>query len=78
MKEFILDKSPNFGEAKVTLKDATGKKTNYVLRHDKQNVCVFSVEQAGIETDHVVFTPQELRALYLLICVPICVPPAKD
>lgn len=62
MKNFILDTNPKFGEAKVTL-----NKTDYHLKSIKGNGCVFAVFQDGVERDEVIFSPQDLKALYLLL-----------
>jgi hypothetical protein len=71
MKNFLIDSKPNFGEAKCTLKDEKGNPTTYLLRQIKGNGCVFDVinGNAGVETDCVTFSKQDLRALYCLLTV---------
>ena len=64
MKDFLLDKCPNFGEVKVTL----GKDT-YELRRCKNNGCILSVWEGGFQRDEVVFTMQDLRAFFMLLTV---------
>ena len=62
MKNFILDTNPKFGTAKVTI-----NKDTYTLTRIKNNGCVLKVEENGVDRDSVVFTMQDLRALFLLI-----------
>ena len=69
MKDFILDRCPNFGEVKVTLKDKLGKDVEYILHRVKSNGCVLSVFENGTERDQITFTPLDLKALYLLVTI---------
>jgi hypothetical protein len=68
MKDFILDRCPNFGEVKELVKDEkTGKESLYILRRVKTNGVILAVYENGIERDEVVFTQQDLRALFRMI-----------
>jgi hypothetical protein len=70
MKNFLLDKTPNFGETKVTLKDDHGRDHHYTLERVRNNGCIFSETTDGITTDDVVLTMSACRALFLLLNVP--------
>jgi len=67
MKNFLLDSSPNFGEVKCTIKDDKGKGHGYTLSRVRNNGCILSVTEDGIERDSVVFTMTDLKALFCLL-----------
>jgi hypothetical protein len=69
MKNYLLDKNPNFGEVKCTLKDDKGKEHHYALERVRNNGCVLSVTEDGVERDSVVFTMIDCRALFMLLTV---------
>jgi hypothetical protein len=69
MKNYLLDKTPNFGETTVVLKDNKGKKHYFKLERVRNNGCIFSETSDGIEGDDVVLTMDACRALYLLLTV---------
>lgn len=69
MKNFLLDRTPNFGETKVTLKDDHGKDHHYKLERIHGNGCIFSETSGGTTADDVVLTMNACRALYLLLNV---------
>ena len=64
MKNFLLDQKPNFGEAKLSLNGI-----DYKLVRVKGNGCYLQVSQDGVEKDHVIFSQQDLKALFLMLCV---------
>jgi hypothetical protein len=68
MKSFLPDIKPNFGEAKVTLKDDSGNATDYQLVSIKGNGCYFSASKDGVETSYITFSRQDLKALFLMLC----------
>jgi hypothetical protein len=70
MKDFILDRCPNFGEVIETVNDTiTGKVTTYILQRIKTNGCTLKVFENGFLRDEVTFTQQDLRALFRLITI---------
>jgi len=68
MKNFILDSNPNFGEAKCSMKDDNGKKTDYRLVSVKGNGLFLSVEENGVQKDCISFSRQDLKAMFMLLC----------
>lgn len=69
MRDFIFDAKPKTTEESVSLKNDAGKCCDYKLKRVKNNGCVFAMFEGGMERDSVVFTMQDLRALYLLLTV---------
>lgn len=67
MKNFLLNSNPNFGEVKTTLKDESKKFSDYTLQNAKNDRYVFMVTEDGMVRDHVIFTRQDLKALYCLL-----------
>jgi hypothetical protein len=68
MRQFILDKTPNFNNAKVTVDNFT-----YELKRIKNNGCYLSVtNHEGIERDQITLTTSDMRALYCLLTVNEC------
>lgn len=66
---FLLDECPNFGEESVELTDESKHATKYSLRRVKGNGCILTVLKNGAEIDQITYSPQDLRALYLLLHV---------
>jgi hypothetical protein len=69
MKGFIMDACPRFGETSVSLKDDQGNVSDYHLKRMKNNGCILSIDLHGVERDSIVFTMQDLRAIYMLLTV---------
>lgn len=70
---FLLDECPRFGENYTELKDdpenPKSPVSRYELKQIKGNGCVLTVNRSGAQVDQVMFSPQDLRALYLLLHV---------
>jgi hypothetical protein len=68
MRQFILDKTPKFGEAKVTMDGFS-----YKLTRINGNGCYLSVTDSnGLERDQITLTTTDMRALFCLLTVNEC------
>lgn len=66
---FLLDECPRFAKDSVTLKDDKGNATTYELARVKGNGCILTVSKSDAQIDQITFSEQDLRAIYLLLCV---------
>lgn len=66
---FLLDECPKFCKDTVTLKDEHDNATSYELARVKGNGCLLTVGKGNAQIDQIVFSEQDLRAIYMLIHV---------